>query len=262
MTRKRTLLSAEKVAVRFGGLTAIDDLSFHVHEGEVVSLIGPNGAGKTTAFNVVSGFLAPAEGTVRFAGEPLTGLKPHQIANLGLVRTFQRTSLFNGATVFESVLRALHRKGSANAWSVLLGLPSVAAEELMLRTEAEKLLQFVGLLDGRERHAGSLSYGEQRLLGLAMAMAADPKMLLLDEPVSGMNATETSRFMAMLETIRKRGVTILLVEHDMRMVMEVSDRVLVLYQGHIIANGVPAEIRQNPEVISAYLGHGKYHAGN
>ncbi|MBZ9772412.1 ABC transporter ATP-binding protein [Mesorhizobium sp. CO1-1-8] len=256
------LLSVEHVAVRFGGLTAIADMTFKVRKGELVSLIGPNGAGKTTAFNVVSGYLAPAAGSVAFAGRSTRGLKTHEIAALGLVRTFQRTSLFTGASALESVMRALHKQGSSSTWAVLLGLPSVRREEKWLRDKAREILAFVGLADRLDHKSTSLPYGEQRLLGVAMALATEPTLLLLDEPVSGMNPTETLSFMRILDRIRQRGITVLLVEHDMRMVMEVSDRVLVLYQGHIIANDVPSVIQRNPEVIRAYLGDGRHRAGH
>ena len=253
-------LSIEQVAVHFGGLIAIFDLNFAVREGEIVGLIGPNGAGKTTAFNVITGFLKPTSGNVRYRTTSLVGLKPHEIAKLGLVRTFQRTSVFQNNSVFENVLIGLHDRGRSTLWDTLLALPRESRSEQELVHDAHEILQLVGLEQRASELAGTLPYGEQRLLGIALALAAKPSMLLLDEPVSGMNASETARCMKLVEKIRRSGVTILLVEHDMPMVMKVSDRIVVLNYGRIIAEGPPAEIQSNPEVIRAYLGQGKKRA--
>ncbi len=254
------VLSIERLAVNFGGLAALSDVNFTVRDGEIVGLIGPNGAGKTTAFNVFTGFLPPTHGEVRYRGTSLNGLAPHEIAALGLVRTFQRTSIFQNNSVFENVLIGLHRRGRSTLWDTLLALPREKAAERELAEQAHAILSLVGLARRSAELAGALPYGEQRLLGIALALAAQPSMLLLDEPVSGMNASETGKVMKLVETIRASGVTILLVEHDMPMVMQVSDRIVVLNYGRIIAEGSPAAIQRNPEVIRAYLGEGRKRA--
>ncbi len=252
------ILSVDHVGVRFGGLVAIADLHFDVREGEIVSLIGPNGAGKTTAFNVMTGFLKPSQGEVRFRGTSLKGLAPHAITRLGLARTFQRTSVFPDDTVFDNVMIGLHqvggRLGRAPVLDALLG--RAGAGERQLRARAAALLDWVGLSGRMHEKAGALAYGEQRLVGVALALATEPAMLLLDEPVSGMNASETRVFVRLIRQVRERGITILLVEHDMPMVMEVSDRIVVLNYGRLIAEGPPDRIRNDPAVIEAYLGQG------
>ncbi|MBP1181409.1 ABC transporter ATP-binding protein [Methylobacterium sp. PvR107] len=252
------ILSVEHVGVRFGGLVAIADLHFDVQAGEIVSLIGPNGAGKTTAFNVMTGFLKPSQGDVRFRGTSLRDLPPHAITRLRLARTFQRTSVFPDDTVFDNVMIGLHQMGAASGRVPVLDalLGRSGAGERQLRARAEALLDWVGLAARAHEKAGALAYGEQRLVGVALALATEPAMLLLDEPVSGMNASETRVFVRLVRQIRERGVTILLVEHDMPMVMEVSDRIVVLNYGRLIAEGPPDRIRTDPAVIEAYLGQG------
>jgi branched-chain amino acid transport system ATP-binding protein len=255
-----TVLSIEHVAVHFGGLVAVADMTFSVRAGEIVGLIGPNGAGKTTAFNVITGFLKQTSGDVRYRSTLLNGLKPHEIAKLGLVRTFQRTSLFQERNVFQNVLTGLHCRGRSKLWDALLQTGREKSSERELVDEANDILRFVGLEQRANEQAGTLPYGEQRLLGVALALAVKPSMLLLDEPVSGMNPSETARFIKLVRKIRDAGVTILLVDHDMPMVTEVCDRIVVLNYGRIIAQGTPTEIQNDPEVIRAYLGQGKKRA--
>jgi branched-chain amino acid transport system ATP-binding protein len=247
-------LAVDNLSIRFGGLLAVEAMTFEVREGEVLSLIGPNGAGKTSAFNAITGYVEPAGGSITYRGDSLIGLKPNQIAERGVVRTFQKTSVFTGQTVFDNVLIGLHLRSRQKPLAILLGLPSVAREEKQLADEANGILRFIGLAPRAALVASSLPYGELRLLEVAVALAARPKLLLLDEPVSGMNPAETTSFMQMLSRIRALGITVLLVEHDMKMVMGVSDRIVCLNYGRIIASGSPAEIQRNPDVIRAYLG--------
>ncbi len=256
----RTVLEIDQLCVKFGGLVAISSMSFHVDHGEIVSLIGPNGAGKTTAFNAITGYLQPSSGEARFLDKSLNGLKPNQIAELGVVRTFQKTSLFGGNTAFENIMIALHRQGRQELFGSLLRLPNMHAEERRLRDRADEILEFFGIAARRDELASAMPYGEQRLLEVAIGLATEPEVLLLDEPASGMNPTETMSFVRMVERIREQDITILLVEHDMRMVMGVSDRVVVLNQGEIIASGPPSEIKHDPEVVRAYLGTSAPHA--
>ena len=249
-----TELCVDGLSVRFGGLTALDRVGFEVKSGEIVSLIGPNGAGKTSAFNAITGYLAPTGGQMHYRDTRLNGLTPSAIAALGLIRTFQKTSVFAGQTVEDNVLIGLHLRSRQRTIPILLGLPWVTREEAWLARQALEVLEFVGLAARRAQIAASLPYGELRLLELAIALAAEPRLLLLDEPVSGMNPVETKSFMDLLARIRAQGVTVLLVEHDMNMVMGVSDRVICLNQGRVIASGPPGEIQRDAEVIRAYLG--------
>jgi branched-chain amino acid transport system ATP-binding protein len=254
------VLAVGDLTVRFGGVTAVSGVSFGVRAGTVTSLIGPNGAGKTTAFNVITGFQRPTAGAVLHDGIAITGWRPHRIAARGLVRTFQKTSLFPGLSVMENVLTGLHLRGDVGFVAALLRRRRVRREELALAEEAQRVLELVGLAARRETLASGLAYGEQRLLELAVALAARPRVLLLDEPGSGMTASEKAALAALIQRIRGDGITVFLVEHDMRLVMGISDRVLVLNYGRLIADGSADEIQRNPEVIRAYLGAAA-HAG-
>jgi branched-chain amino acid transport system ATP-binding protein len=247
-------LAVEGLTLRFGGLTAVDNVSFEVREGEVLSLIGPNGAGKTSAFNAITGYIEPAGGEIRYRGARLTGLRPNAIAARGVVRTFQKTSIFAGQTVHDNVAIGRHLHSRQRTLAILAGLSSIAQEEQQLARDVGDVLRFVGLKSRADTIAASLPYGELRLLEVAVALAAKPTLLLLDEPVSGMNPVETASFMKLLGEIKARGITVLLVEHDMKMVMGASDRIVCLNQGRIIASGTPDDIQGHPEVIRAYLG--------
>ena len=248
------ILSVTDMSIRFGGLTAVESMTFEVHDGEVLSLIGPNGAGKTSAFNAITGYLAPASGDIVYQGRRINGQRPDAVSRLGIVRTFQKTSLFGPLSVADNVLIASHKRSTQRPLGIMLGLGSVARDERALREHARDALAFVGLEPRADELASALPYGEQRLLEVAIALAAEPKLLLLDEPVSGMNPAEKVAFMSTIARIRQRGITVLLVEHDMRTVMGASDRVICLNQGQIIANGTPDQIQRHPEVIRAYLG--------
>jgi branched-chain amino acid transport system ATP-binding protein len=248
------MLDVSDLRVEFGGVIALAGVSFRVQPGTITSLIGPNGAGKTTAFNVITGYLRPTRGRVAWDGAPLGGNRPCDIARRGVVRTFQRTSVFPALSVFDNVRTGLHLRGTAGLWSVLAGTSRVRAEEARLAAAADEVLTFIGLAHRRDERADALPYGEQRLVELAVAVAARPQLLLLDEPAAGMTGAEKERLIALIRKIRERDVTVLVVEHDMRLVMGLSEIVIVLNHGRVIAEGVPAEIRAHPEVIRAYLG--------
>ncbi|MGA7325226.1 MAG: ABC transporter ATP-binding protein [Rhodomicrobium sp.] len=248
------MLEVTGLTIAFGGLTAVSSMTFNVREGEVLSLIGPNGAGKTSAFNAITGYLRPVKGSVVFLGRSINGVRPDRIAARGLVRTFQKTSVFATQSAHSNVLTGLHLSSRQRLLPILLGSRSVAKDEARLSEEAHQILDFAGLSKRANEQANALPYGDQRLLEMAIALAARPKLLLLDEPVSGMNTAEKASFTSIIRKIRDLGITILLVEHDMRTVMEVSDRVICLAQGRIIADGPPTAIQQSDEVIKAYLG--------
>jgi branched-chain amino acid transport system ATP-binding protein len=248
------MLKLSHVSKRFGGLGVLQDVSFEVPAGRVFGLIGPNGAGKTTVFNLITGLLAPSGGGIEFDGTSLVGMAPHRITRLGLGRTFQNIRIFKEMTLIENVVVGMHAHLTYGVPGWLLALPGFRAQERRARERAHELLGWVGLDAKAFDIADELSYGEQRKLELARALATGPKLLLLDEPVAGMNTGEKVELMAVIADIAKRGFTVFMIEHDMRFVMGLCERIAVLNFGKIIAQGSPDEIKNNPDVIEAYLG--------
>lgn len=255
MSGKDILLRADSITMRFGGVTAVSDMSLAIPCGSIVGVIGPNGAGKTTLFNVLSGFYTPQEGQVVFDGRSIRGLAPYRVCKLGMARTFQNIRLSGQMSVLENVMVGCHVRRRGSWWMAPLGLPMYYREEQAIREKAMRLVERLDLLPYMEEKAGSLPYGAQRRLEIARALATEPKMLLLDEPAAGMNPQESLDLMHFIEHIRDEfDLTILLIEHDMKVVMGVCRHIWVMEYGALIAEGDPEAIRSNPEVIRAYLG--------
>ena len=247
-----SILEVRRLTKRFGGLTAVAGLDFDLREGEILGVIGPNGAGKTTTFNIIAGTYDADEGEIRFAGQPILGLPPHRIARLGIMRTFQHNRPFSGMPVLENVMVGAHTRFSSGFARLIIGGGKL--EEQRQRRRAEELVEFVGLAGLRDADVGTLSFGQGRLLEIARALAGEPRVILFDEPAAGLTPAELDRLAGIIRGIAQRGIAVLLIEHDMRFLLPLASRVVVLNFGARIAEGTPQEVRSQPAVMEAYLG--------
>ena len=248
------LLEVKNLSLNFGGLQATNDVNMTVEEHKVTALIGPNGAGKTTLFNQIAGARKPDSGEIWFDGKRIDGLQPYQICAVGISRTYQVINLFRKMTVLDNVLVGMHPRIQSGFWNNLIHSAKMKAEEAKAREKAHELMTFAGLDEYANDEAGSLSYGKQRLLEIIRGMASDPKLLLLDEPAAGMNSAEKEELNLLIRKIIERGITVLIVEHDMKLIMNIADMIYVIESGRNLASGTPDEVSSNPEVIKAYLG--------
>ena len=251
---RQTMLQVKRLTKRFGGLVALHQVNLHIATSEILGIIGPNGAGKSTLLGIISGFSPPTHGEVFFEGRDITGLKAHRIARQGIGRNFQASTLFMDLSVVDNVFTACHMVYKTSQWKRFFRLPSALREEDTLRQKAEKVIEFMDLGSLKHELAKNLPHGHQRILGVCIALATSPKLLLLDEPLTGMNETEISTMVDLIRQIRESGVTIVIIEHNVETIMSLCDRIIVLNYGQKLAEGLPREIQENEEVIEAYLG--------